>query len=91
VSPCDAQLCEQAQLSGVSPHRLRHTVATFLVSRGDLLIAQQRLGHRDPSTTLRNYAHAIPLADGAASDVLDEALGTSLGTQGACAVPVSKQ
>jgi hypothetical protein len=36
-------------------------VATFLVGRGEILRAQHRLGHSDPSTTLRNYAHALPL------------------------------
>jgi len=35
-------------------------VATVLVGRGDLLQAQYRLGHRDASTTLRIYAHALP-------------------------------
>jgi integrase len=56
-----AELCAEADLAGVSLHRLRHSVATFLVGRGELLRAQQRLGHRDASTTLRNYAHALPL------------------------------
>ena len=55
--------CREAGLPGVTLHRLRHTVATFLVGRGELLRAQQRLGHRDASTTLRNYAHALPLED----------------------------
>jgi len=57
-----------AGLQGVSLHRLCHTVATYLVSRGDLLQAQQRLGHRDASTTLGNYAHAMPLEDQAVPD-----------------------
>ena len=70
-----AALCGEAGLPGVSLHRLRHTVATFLVGRGDLLRAQQRLGHRDASTTLRNYAHALPLEDLDAADGIDEMLG----------------
>ncbi|GAA3533937.1 tyrosine-type recombinase/integrase [Nocardioides daeguensis] len=41
-------------------HRLRHTVATFLVSQGKILEAQDRLGHGDASTTLREYSHALP-------------------------------
>lgn len=52
-------------------HRLRHTVATLLVGRGDLLQAQQRLGHRDASTTLRIYAHAVPLTDADVAEALD--------------------
>jgi len=51
-------------------------VATFLVGRGELLRAQQRLGHRDPSTTLRNYAHAMPLEDESVADDIDQMLGT---------------
>ena len=69
-----AELCDEAGLEGVSLHRLRHTVATFFVSRGDLLRAQQRLGHRDASTTLRNYAHALPLEDEGTADDIDEML-----------------
>ncbi len=70
-----AELRDDAGLQGVSLHRLRHTVATYLVGRGDLLQAQQRLGHRDASTTLRNYAHAMPLEDQAVADDIDEMLG----------------
>lgn len=70
-----AELCVDADLVGVSLHRLRHSVATFLVGRGELLRAQQRLGHRDASTTLRNYAHALPLEDGEVADDIDVMLG----------------
>src|ERR1019366_3394567 len=72
-----AELRDEAGLKGVILHRLRHTVATYLVGRGDLLQAQQRLGHRDASTTLRNYAHAMPLEDEAVADDIDEMLRSS--------------
>ena len=72
-----AQLCTEARLPGASLHRLRHTVATFLVGRGELLRAQHRLGHWDASTTLRNYAHAMPLEDESVADDLDQMLGTA--------------
>jgi integrase len=68
-------LCVAAEVPGGSLHRLRHSVATYLVGRGELLRAQQRLGHRDPSTTLRNYAHALPLEDEEVADDIDELLG----------------
>jgi integrase len=71
-----AQLRDEAELPEASLHRLRHTVATFLVGRGELLRAQHRLGHRDASTTLRNYAHAMPLEDESVADDIDEMLGT---------------
>ena len=74
-----AELCAETGLPGVSLHRLRHTVATFLVSRGELLRAQQRLDHRDPSTTLRNYAHALPLEDQDVADDIDTMLSAVAG------------
>ena len=73
-----AELCTEADLVGVSLHRLRHSVATFLVGRGEILRAQHRLGHRDPSTTLRNYAHALPLEDGEVADDIDVMLSGDL-------------
>ena len=56
-------------------HRLRHTVATVLVADGQLLQAQQRLGHAEASTTLRQYCHALPLHDADVADRLDTLLG----------------
>jgi integrase len=73
-----AQLARRAEVPEASLHRLRHSVATFLVGRGELLRAQQRLGHRDPSTTLRNYAHAMPLEDETVADDIDELLSSAL-------------
>jgi integrase len=58
-------------------------VATYLVRRGDLLQAQQRLGHRDASTTLRNYAHAMPLEDEGIADDIDEMLRSNGNLSGA--------
>lgn len=55
----------------VTLHRLGHSVATALVSHGDILGAQQRLGHADAHTTLRIYSHAQPLADLKAAALLD--------------------
>lgn len=67
-----AQLCEAAGMPEVTLHRLRHTVATVLVGRGQILQAQYRLGHADAYTTLRIYSHAQPLHDLDAADTLDE-------------------
>ena len=55
-------------------HRFRHSVGTQLVAQGHLLKAQARLGHRDPATTLRHYAHAMPLDDQDIADQLDTQL-----------------
>jgi integrase len=55
-------------------HRLRHAVATHLVGNGQLLKDQARLGHRDPTTTLRHYSHAVALHDEDIADDLDHLL-----------------
>jgi integrase len=62
-----------AGVPGAALHRLRHGVATHLVE-GKLLKAQARLGHRDPATTLRHYAHAVALDDLDVADELDRIL-----------------
>ena len=51
----------------ITLRRLRYTMATVLLGRGDLLQAQYRLGHRDASTTLRIYSHVLPLTDAEAA------------------------
>lgn len=43
----------QAEITSLSPHRLRHTLATFLVNRGMPITSLQKfLGHRDINKTL---------------------------------------
>jgi integrase len=50
--------CRRAKLSDVTPHTLRHTVATWLTEDGVPIEEVSRLiGHRDPNTTRRIYAH----------------------------------
>ncbi len=53
-------------------HRLRHTVATVLVADGQLPQAQQRLGHAEASTTLRQYCRAVSLNDEDVADRLEQ-------------------
>lgn len=64
----------EANVPDASLHRLRHSVATFLVNRGEILQAQARLGHSDPATTLRIYAHALPLTDTNIADAINQQL-----------------
>ena len=68
------RLGRSAGVENPALHRLRHGVATHLVEKGKLLKAQARLGHRDPSTTLRHYSHAVPLDDLDVADELDRVL-----------------
>lgn len=66
-----ARLREVAGVPDATLHRLRHSVATFLVARGQILAAQARLGHADAATTLREYSHALPLTDGDVANAID--------------------
>jgi integrase len=73
------RLREVADLPQAALHRFRHSVATHLVEEGQLLKAQARLGHRDPATTLRHYAHATPLDDLDVADAIDLRLNAFTG------------
>jgi integrase len=69
-----ARVRDAAGVPAATLHRLRHGVATFLVSRGEILQAQARLGHADAATTLREYAYALPLTDEPVADALNSHL-----------------
>lgn len=68
------RLRDAAGIETATLHRLRHSVATHLVSNGQILKAQARLGHREASTTLRNYAHAVPLDDADVAESIEALL-----------------
>jgi integrase len=45
---------------GCALHLLRHTMASHMLARGvPLPVVSARLGHSDPTTTLRIYGHMI--------------------------------
>ena len=47
------QFGQQANIVGLSPHRLRHTLATLLVNQGMPIVSLQKfLGHQDINKTL---------------------------------------
>ncbi len=53
--------CERAGVPLLSPHALRHSAGTFLISHGaDPVTVAALLGHAQVSTTLNIYAHALP-------------------------------
>ncbi len=56
-------------------HDLRHWSATEAIASGqDVRTVANRLGHSDPSMTLRVYAHAVGAADEALAQILGHAL-----------------
>ena len=52
---------EKAGLRRITPHAMRHSYATALLSAGEPIQNVSRpLGHADPSITLRVYTHVLP-------------------------------
>ena len=65
-------------LKDVRLHDLRHFTATQLIGAGvDVRTVAGRLGHSDPSLTLRVYSHVIEERDRAAAAILGRVLGPS--------------
>jgi len=59
-------------------HLLRHYNASVLIAAGlSVRAVADRLGHEDPSITLRTYSHLWPTDQRAAADAIDAALGSS--------------
>ncbi|WP_010271424.1 site-specific integrase [Paenibacillus senegalensis] len=64
----------------ITPHDLRHTHATYLLSPPPFGLAQglkavsERLGHAKTSTTLNTYTHVLPNMQESLAEQLDQAL-----------------
>ena len=53
-------------------HSLRHTYATYLLSKGvPIKYLQEQLGHSNAETLLKVYTHVLPSASAKAMDLLD--------------------
>lgn len=64
------------EAKGITPHGLRHTHASWLISAGTPLPAiQRRLGHQSISVTADTYGGLMPRVDQMLIAVLDLALG----------------
>ncbi len=67
-------------LKDVRLHDLRHFTATQLIGAGvDVRTVAGRLGHADPSLTLRVYSHLIEERDRAAASIMGRVLATPEG------------
>ncbi len=61
-----------------SPHDLRHLHATMLLLAGvPVHVVTARLGHADPSVTLRVYAHVLREQAAGVADVFANAVAGS--------------
>jgi integrase len=69
------RICEQAELAHRSPHDMRHTYASLLLSAAaPLLYVSAQLGHTNSTITLKTYARWMPKSDACGhSAILDDA------------------
>jgi integrase len=66
---------QTAGFADLTFHDVKHTAGTVLLAEGvDVKIAQVRLGHANPQTTLRIYAQATERADRAAAEKVGDRL-----------------
>ena len=66
------------QLPHARLHDLRHIHATTLLLSGvPVHVVAARLGHADPTITLRVYAHVIRSAEAAAADIFAQAVNAA--------------
>lgn len=62
-------------LPDIHPHTLRHTMASLsLIEGADIVSVSKKLGHCDPSVTMRIYAHSNEEAQRRANAILAEAI-----------------
>jgi integrase len=74
VSAAWHDAAESLGVAGVTFHGLRHTHASQLIDAGvDIVTISKRLGHADPSITLRVYAHLFRQDDSKAAAAIDAA------------------
>lgn len=68
---------ETAGLARITPHAMRHSYASALLTAGvPIQEVSKILGHSDPSVTLRIYAHVLPESEKGTAKKLDEIFAT---------------
>lgn len=78
------QATRAAGLPRIRLHSLRHTYAAMALSNGvGVHVVSGRLGHADPSTTLRIYSPFMPRPDREAAEAIGGKLAALLGEGGA--------
>ena len=70
------KIVKSLNLPSIRLHDLRHTHATFLMSKGiNPKIVQERLGHKNIKITLQTYSHVLPSMQIEAASKFDEIFG----------------
>lgn len=72
ISHALPRILEAAGLARLTPHALRHGAATLMLTGGASMRAiAEQLGHKNPATTARIYAHVVPESQRAAVKLLE--------------------
>ncbi|MDV3129101.1 site-specific integrase [Mycobacterium sp. 21AC1] len=67
--------CKSADITGLTPHGLRHTTASLAISAGaNVKVLQRLLGHATASMTLDRYGHLMDEDLGKVADQLGKAI-----------------
>jgi integrase len=70
--------CKNLGAPRVKLHALRHTHVSALIAAGlDVVAVSRRIGHGDPTVTLREYGHLFKRDDSAAVGAIEAVLGTA--------------
>lgn len=73
-----ASFAKRYGISGLHPHKLRHTYASIAITYGaDIASVSQNLGHSDKTTTLKMYTHANQESRKQASNIFRSAIKVS--------------
>ena len=68
-------LIERSKVRRIKFHGLRHTCATLLLKKGKPIhVVADRLGHKDPTITMKIYAHALPSMQKEAAAIMEAVL-----------------
>jgi integrase len=79
ISSKVAEIMAKAGLRGISLHSLRHTHASQLLSEGvPIPTVSKRLGHANPTITLKLYSHALESDELAAAQRWDDAFADTI-------------
>ncbi|QYM76472.1 site-specific integrase [Leucobacter luti] len=60
-----------AEISGVTPHMFRRTVATAINEQAGVDLAAELLGHTDPKTTIQHYIRRNEMVNPVTAEMLD--------------------
>ena len=72
------RLIKKAEVKKITFHALRHTHATWLLSKGiNIKVISERLGHSNIKVTLDVYSHVLPTMQEEAVKQIDNLLSVS--------------